>query len=262
MSDEDGRLLRVLVTNDDGIDAPALAILAQRLSSRGFDVHVAAPYNEQTGCGASVGQMDDDVLVATKDVTLTDAPDVPAVAVDAPPALAVLAACQGAFGRRPDVVVSGTNAGYNSGPVVMHSGTLSAAMTAAANGLPGVALSSARHAAHGFNTAAELCARGLNLMVESMAPRSALNINVPDLPLEELAGVRASMFGTRSLVSIGVTREVDGLRLNRIGADGDAEDDSDLAAVRRGYVSVTVVHGGVRDMDLPRRLADALTALV
>lgn len=254
--------LRVLVTNDDGIEAPALALLAARLRDHGHEVQVAAPYVEQTGCGASIGKMDDGVLVAMKEVSLANAPGVPAVAVDAPPALAVLAACEGVFGLPPDVVVSGTNAGYNTGPVVLHSGTLSAALTAAANGLPGIALSSARHGTHGFATAAELCARTLLTMVARIAPRSALNINVPDLPLDRLAGVRATMLGTRSLVSIGVAREDRALRLHRVPSSEEAEVDSDMEAVRSGYVSVTEVHGGVRDLAQTSRLTEALDALL
>lgn len=254
------RHLRVLLTNDDGIDAPALAMLAARLSAYGHDVQVAAPYDEQTGCGASVGRMDDGVVVAMKDVTLVGAPGVPAMAVDAPPSLAVLAACQGVFGQPPEVVVSGTNAGYNTGTVVMHSGTLSAALTAAAHGLPGIALSSSRRPAHGFATAAEFCARSLSQVVESIPARSALNINVPDLPLTELVGVRPTRFGARSLVTIGVARDGDALRLHRLRSDHEAEPDSDMEALRHGYVSVTEVHGGVRDLAQTSRVTQSLQA--
>lgn len=144
----------------------------------------------------------------------------------------------------------------------MHSGTLSAALTAAANGLPGIALSSSRQPSHGFTTAAELCARGLADMVARIAPQSALNINIPDLPLDQLAGVRATRFGVRSLVSIGVAREDSQLRLHRVRAEGDAEEDSDMEAVRRGYVSVTEVHGGVRDLAQTAQVTKALEALL
>lgn len=132
----ESRRLRVLVINDDGIDAPALSLLATRLTASGHDVQVAAPYDEQTGCGASLGRMDDGVLVALKDVRLTAAPDVPAVAVDAPPALVVLAACQGVFGPPPEVVVSSVNDGFNTGTVVMHSGRTSPSSSSLASARP------------------------------------------------------------------------------------------------------------------------------
>lgn len=254
---EAGRRLRVLVTNDDGIRAPALALLAQVLSAAGHEVQVAAPAVEQTGCGASVGQVDGS-LVSVQDVELAGAPGVPALAVAAPPALAVLAACQGQFGRPPDVVVSGTNVGYNTGSAVLHSGTLSAALTAAVNGIPGIALSTARDAGIGFATAAELCASGLGVMVRSLAARTVLNVNVPDLPLAELAGVRATRFAAHSLVSLGVAREADGLRLHRLWSSKPSEDDSDVEAVRQGYVSVTTAFAGVRGPEPEAALASAL----
>src|ERR1700745_4419857 len=107
--------MRILVTNDDGIDAPGLAALVGKLVAVGRDVAVAAPSSERSGSGTSLGGVYDGAPVAVTDHVLPAAPSVPAVGVYGPPGLAVLAACVGAFGAAPDAVISGVNAGPNTG---------------------------------------------------------------------------------------------------------------------------------------------------
>jgi len=151
--------LRILITNDDGIDAPALPVLASRLAREGYDVQIAAPLEGHSGCGASIGKVTEGQIVSISQVSLAGAEGIPAFAVDGPPAFIVLAAVQGVFGERPDVVVTGPNSGLNLGPLTLHSGTLGAAVTAASYRLPGIALSTEKRARFGFATAAEFCAR-------------------------------------------------------------------------------------------------------
>jgi 5'-nucleotidase len=249
----------VLVTNDDGVDAPALAVLAAQLHDAGHDVQVAAPLVEHTGCGASLGPIREGLLIEAKATQLDGCSDVPAVAVDAPPALAVLAAFQGRFGPPPDVVVSGTNSGFNTGPAVLHSGTVGAALTAAAQGVAGVALSTERNARHGFVTAARFCALALPDLVYLAGERSALSINVPDLPFADLAGVRATGLGEASLVSIAVTHDGDGLRLHRVRGGNTGAAGGDVAAVRAGHVSVTRLLGGLKHLPVDVSALDRLT---
>lgn len=243
----DSEPLQVLVTNDDGVHAPALDLLAARLAAAGHAVTVVAPAEEHSGCGASIGRVQEGVVVPTKQVTLPGS-EIVAHVIDAPPGLAALAACQGAFGPPPDVVVSGVNSGLNTGPAVLHSGTLGAAMTAAAYGVPGVALSTERDAIHGFTTAAEFCARWLAAMARAAAEPVALNVNVPDLPYDEVTGVRAATLGRSSLVYITVTHEDSGLRLRRTRSTGALAAGTDVDAVSAGSISVTAVYAGVRDI--------------
>ena len=258
--------MRILITNDDGIGAPALPILASRLARDGHDVLVAAPVEGHSGCGASIGKVTEGQMVSVTPVSLAGAEGIPAFAVDGPPAFIVLAAAQGVFGARPDVVVTGPNSGLNLGPLVLHSGTLGAAVTAASNGLPGIALSTEKRARHGFTTAAEFCARNLRELMQSMGDDSALNINVPDLPLDRIAGVRTTRFARRSLVAIVLSEDANhpeasaGVRqmcvsleydhggaMHRQSRDESGEaDDSDAGAIIDGCISVTVVHGGLR----------------
>ena len=262
--------MRILITNDDGIGAPALPVLALCLARAGHEVQVAAPREGHSGCGASIGNVSSGHRVHVEQVKLKGAEEIPAYSVDGPPALIVLAALQGMFGKRPDVVVSGPNSGLNLGPLVLHSGTLGAAVTAASHGLPGIALSTEKRPRFGYQTAAEFCALHLHDLLEAMGDATALNINVPDLPLDRIAGVRQTRLAPRSLVAIVLLPDetspqeggVESRRMRielahdhdrslhrRWRADSGVTDDSDAGAIVDECISVTVVHGGMRHVD-------------
>src|SRR5947199_9066406 len=132
--------LRVLVTNDDGIAAPGLTALAAAVHALGDEVVVAAPATDHSGASSAIGPMGGPDGVAVTPVELDGIPEVPAFAVDAPPALIVIIGRLGAFGDPPDVVVSGINPGPNTGRSTLHSGTVGAALTAANMGLSGLAV--------------------------------------------------------------------------------------------------------------------------
>ena len=260
--------MRILITNDDGIQAPALPVLAATLARAGHDVIVVAPLDGHSGCGASIGKVTEGELVALSKVSLAGAEDIPAFSVDAPPAFIVLAAAQGVFGARPDVVVTGPNSGLNLGPLTLHSGTLDATVTAASNAIPGVALSTTKRARHGFQTAATFCAQNLHALLRDMGTDCALNINVPDEQIENITDIRMTRFAPLSLVAIGIAEDPhasdsaggrrmqisidytggeDNHRTWRAGLDGP--DETDAGAILDGCISVTVVHAGLRHMD-------------
>ena len=132
-----GDRVRILVTNDDGVDAPGIKPLAVALAADGHDVVVVAPTSDRSGSGAAIGK-----LFGTEppEIVRHVWPELPGVAVhalDAPPATAVLGAALGAFGDPPDLVASGINPGANTGHLVIHSGTVGAALTAAGPRHPG-----------------------------------------------------------------------------------------------------------------------------
>jgi broad specificity polyphosphatase/5'/3'-nucleotidase SurE len=127
----------VLVTNDDGIGSPGLQRLATALAAR-YDVVVAAPSEDVSGCGTGIGRYD---AAAPTRLRRTDLDGVEAYSLKGPPGLAVMAAALGAFGSLPDLVVSGINAGINTGTSIIHSGTVGAVLTARTFGLDGLAVS-------------------------------------------------------------------------------------------------------------------------
>jgi 5'-nucleotidase len=133
--------MKILVTNDDGVESAGLHALARALVDAGRDVLVVAPDRDMSGSSAAIGHIHMDDHIDAKRVTLPGLPDVPAYAVDGPPGLCVLAARLGGFGEPPGLVVSGINPGCNTGRAVLHSGTVGAALTAANFGGRGLAVS-------------------------------------------------------------------------------------------------------------------------
>ncbi len=195
--------MRILVTNDDGIDSIGLHVLARSMCTLDGDheVVVAAPDTEYSGAGASLGALQ----LIRPEVRVSRIDDCAASAVWAvtgPPALCVMFSRLGAFGAPFDLVVSGINPGANVGRSVYHSGTVGAALTARNGDISGVAVS---QAVKGFGvegqawddtisdqhwqTAAEVCRVVVQALVDDMpAEPVVVNINVPNLPLDEISG--------------------------------------------------------------------------
>jgi len=177
--------MRVLVTNDDGIDAEGLHVLARFLVRAGHDAVIAAPSTDASGSGAALGVFHADSHIDVKRVHVPDC-DAPAWSVAGPPGLCTLAARLGAFGAAPDVVVSGINAGLKTGRAILHSGTVGAALTAQNFGAKGLAVSVEAAEPWRWDTAATIAIEVLDLLVEA-PPRSPRP--VPGGPLEALEAI-------------------------------------------------------------------------
>jgi 5'-nucleotidase len=187
---------RVLVTNDDGVSSPGLWYLAAAVSRLGCQVVVAAPRVDSSGFAAAVGDVVSGAVIETAPAASPLAPGIEGWSVEGPPARCVLAGVLGVFGSPPDVVMSGINAGANTGRFLqLHSGTLGAALAAGNSGLRAMAVSldvmpglmfdgSEQH----WSTAAEVAARLLGQLIVRPV-RTVWNVNVPNLPLTQLRGV-------------------------------------------------------------------------
>ena len=175
---------RILLTNDDGIESPGLRMLARALGEDHEDVVIAAPATDMSGAGTGIGRYDPADPAGLRRVEIDD---LEAYAVEGPPGLAVMAAALGAFGRRPDLVVSGPNAGINTGHSVLHSGTVGAALTSQTFGGSGLAVSLAPSDPWQWETAVTV-ARGAVDWVLAQPRRTMLNVNVPARELSEVAG--------------------------------------------------------------------------
>jgi len=177
--------MRILLTNDDGIHAPGLAVLEAIAGELSDDVWVCAPAEEQSGAGHS--------LTLHMPVRLV-AHGTRRFAVTGTPTDAVNLALKKVFpdGRGPDLVISGVNGGENLGDDVTYSGTISAAVEAALAGIPAVALSQAmRDAGHGFSAAGSWAAKVLAPLLDlQMAKRTLINVNFPALPADLVKGIR------------------------------------------------------------------------
>lgn len=250
--------MKILVTNDDGIDAVGLHVLARRLTQVA-DVLVVAPDREFSGAGAAIGALH----VIRPEVRLAEIAGVEeAWSVSGPPALCVTLARLGVFGSHVDLVVSGINPGANTGRAVYHSGTVGAALTARNGDLPGLAVS---QAVTGFgvegqgwgseiegqrwDTAAEIGARVAEAMLaRPTAEPVVVNLNVPNLGLDEIAGwkrTEVAHLPPRAIVNAALVPKVGHDDVYDVSMDwGDPIDlppHSDSGAVEAGYVTVTAL---------------------
>lgn len=243
--------MRLLVTNDDGILAPGIAALTAALIDDGHEVVVAAPADDRSGASAAIGGLRADESMALERIHLEGLGGAECYSVVASPALIVIAACLGGFGPVPDAVVSGINAGANTGRAVLHSGTVGAALTAANFGCSGLAVSLAAGGDYRWSSAAELARPALGWLAAQPAP-TVVNLNVPNLELEDVRGVRQGFLAPFGTVRAAIVEGGEGLQMEVVGdADGDgaaaevddAPQGSDTALVRAGYASVTSLTG-------------------
>jgi 5'-nucleotidase len=237
--------MRLLVTNDDGINSPGIHALAQRLHHDDHDVVVAAPKEDMSGASAAIGKLHADEHIEVKRVELPDAADLPAFAVAGPPGLASMAACLGAFGEPPDVVVSGINAGLNTGHSILHSGTVGAALTAQNFGRCGIAVSIEPTEPWQWSTACRYTRAALRWLADEAAARTVVNVNVPGRPEDAVKGVRwakLDRFGSvRAAVADAADDDAIQFEFRATGAELDP--DTDTALVEQGYVALTVICG-------------------
>jgi 5'-nucleotidase len=197
--------LRVLITNDDGYQARGIRALARAIAGAGHEVVVVAPLVDQSGVGtARKGMVDRPIATSSE-----DADGITYIGIDGTPALAVTLARLGVFGAPPDVVVSGINHGYNFG-IILHSGTVGAALTAATQGLSGLAVSIGADDPKHLDSAGAVSAALLDWLIDEPAG-TVLNVNVPDVALRDLRGVRSARLApfnpSRLAASLGPTGE-------------------------------------------------------
>jgi 5'-nucleotidase len=265
---------RILITNDDGIDAPGLRWLARTVQRAGYDVVVAAPLTEASGSSASVTAVEEDGKIVVEPRELSGARNVPAYGVAASPAFIVLLALREAFGDAPTVVLSGINRGANAGAALVHSGTVGATLTASHAGLRGLAVSldvltpaaaSAASAgaaiAHPDKTdddkrhwmsAAGLAVKLLPTLLHTPAG-TVLNLNVPDLHVDGIRGLRRATLARFGQVQVSIAEREEGFVRTAIqAADEDLQPGTDIAALAEGYASVTPIRapGEARDVRL------------
>lgn len=237
--------MRLLITNDDGIGATGLHRLALALARTDHEVVVVAPDRDWSGAGASLGRIEADEHVEVVRVELPDCPEVEAWSVAGPPGLAVLSARLGAFGEPPEVVVSGVNAGLNTGRSILHSGTVGAALTGQNFGFSGLAVSVERRGdVWHWDTAAELAVEVLDRLLDA-PPRSVLNLNVPGLPRTDVLGVRWARLAPFGAVRAAIADVAEGRLQFELRADAShaPAPDTDQGTVEAGYAALTTLVG-------------------
>jgi 5'-nucleotidase len=235
--------VRLVVTNDDGIDAPGIHALAGACASAGHEVIVVAPNEDMSGSAGAIGKVRADERVVTRRVTLPSCEDVEAHAIEGPPGLAAMAACLGGFGDPPDAVLSGINPGPNTGHAILHSGTVGAALTAATFGVSALAASIAVSEPMRWETACALAGPALERIAEAPAG-TVLNLNVPAVPADpvpEVRWARLDRFGSVRVAVAGAGERW--LQLEYRATKIELDPESDTALLERGFATLTAIEG-------------------
>lgn len=255
--------MRILLTNDDGINAPGLAVLERIAAQLSDDLWVCAPAEEQSGAGHS--------LTLSRPVRLhRHGPR--RFSVSGTPTDAVMLGMSEAMDAKPDLILSGVNRGANLGDDVTYSGTVSAAIEGALAGIRSIALSQV-YAREGmgdtvpFAAAEAWGARVLRpLIAMAFAPRTLVNINFPALPADAVKGVRVARQGFHDYSRGSIVKGTDprGYPYYWFGLHGVEQTpghETDLEAIADGYIAVTPLHVDLTHDHSLTRLAERLDGI-
>jgi 5'-nucleotidase len=234
--------LRILVSNDDGIHAQGLRVLAERLAMETEnEVYVVAPDRERSATSHAI--------TMHKPLRVQEVPmgeRIKAWATSGTPSDCVMFALGAMIDPSPDMVISGINRGANLGNEIIYSGTVSAAMEGAIAGYPSIAVSLAVSKDYQFATAAEFVTRLVKIFGGAQIPKHCmLNVNVPDLPLEEIKGIVVTEMGFRSYTQSWEKRTDPRGKVyywySGKAIEAPTLDTTDIWAVSNGKISVTPI---------------------
>jgi len=228
--------MRILVSNDDGVQAPGIKCLAEHLASLG-SVTVVAPDRNRSGAS--------NCLTLERPLRVNHLSD-HVMAVDGTPTDCVHLAITGLLEEEPDMVIAGINAGANMGDDVLYSGTVAAATEGRFMGFPAIAVSLVGEAFTHYDSAAKAVRCLIEQLKHDPLPADTiLNVNVPDLPWEEIEGFEATRLGRRHrsepVVKTLDPRGRDIYWVGPAGSEQDAGPGTDFNAVRCKRVSVTPI---------------------
>ncbi|MGB8657233.1 MAG: 5'/3'-nucleotidase SurE [Candidatus Zixiibacteriota bacterium] len=231
----------ILLTNDDGINAEGLVTLRKEISKIG-QVWVVAPDREQSATSHS--------LTLEYPIRTNQIGD-RSYSVSGTPTDAVMLAVRAILKKRPDILVSGINHGPNLGNDVSYSGTVAAAMEGTILGIPSIAVSNVNYSAKHFKSAAEFVRKLTSFVLKNGLPKdSLLNVNVPD-KRPAMKKYKITRLGKRvhnDVVIDKITQRVgEYYWIGEQTSIWEKEDDTDYAAIQKGYVSITPLHLDMTD---------------
>jgi 5'-nucleotidase len=232
--------MHVLVSNDDGVDAPGIRHLSEALRGAGHRVTVVAPDRDRSGASNSL-TLDQPIRASRRDEHTWS--------VAGTPTDCVHLALSGMLDADPDVVFSGINNTSNLGDDVIYSGTVAAAMEGRCLGLPAIAMSlaAADHRPKHWDTAARAAVEIMARLARDPLPADTmLNVNVPDLPWDAIRGFEVTRLGHRHRAEPCIAqRDPRGRQIWWIGPPGAAQDagpGTDFHAIANGCISITPIH--------------------
>lgn len=225
---------RILITNDDGATAPGLARLIEVLSPLAR-VTVVAPKHNQSAASSAITL--DRALCGAREGT-------DFYTVNGTPADCVHVALTGLLTEKPDLIVAGINRGKNLGEDIVYSGTLGAARAGYLFGIPSVAVSLVSDTWDNLPTACRVSERLVSVLLDMPTLSAVLfNVNVPDVPVTDLRGIKETRPGLRDVPRRATVQPtVEGKLLIHLGRQGqpvDCRAGTDFEAIASGYVSVS-----------------------
>jgi len=238
--------LKILISNDDGIDSAGIYALTSELKKIG-EVTVIAPRTEQSAVGHAITmKFPLRITEYYKDNEFFG------YAIDGTPADCIKIGIRNILKEPPDIVLSGINLGSNTAINIIYSGTVSAAREAAIMNVPAMAISITSHDAKNFDYAAKFTAELTKLVAKNKLPTGTLlNVNIPDLPKEQIAGVLLTQQGKSKWDDVYEER-TDPYGKNYYWLTGnllqtDTSMEADQCAIRNNYVSITPIHFDLTD---------------
>jgi 5'-nucleotidase len=242
--------MRILLSNDDGVYAQGLAVLAEKLREVA-EIDVVAPDRNRSGASNSLTLHNPIRLKRLENGF---------VSVEGTPTDCVHLALTGLLEKAPDMVVAGINAGANLGDDVLYSGTVAAATEGRFLGLPAIAVSLVGNEFRHYETAAEVVKKLVQqIHLIELPSQIILNVNVPDIPLHVLQGVEVTRLGTRHAAEPTIKqKDPRGHTIYWVGPPGaeqDAGPGSDFYAINTGKVSITPLKVDLTHYDSLKRLA-------
>ncbi|MCX7885325.1 MAG: 5'/3'-nucleotidase SurE [Caloramator sp.] len=238
--------MRILITNDDGINSSGFHELIKEIEKEN-EVIVVAPSEQKSACGHSVTLHRPIVIKEVK----IDGVKSKAFSVDGTPADCVKIAIEKIVSYKFDKIISGINLGYNLGTDVIYSGTVSAAIEGAIYKIPSMAVSLGYDEAKGFNfreenfkIAAEYTSKILKYSLNDMED-VVLNINVPPIEKNEIKGIKVCQLGNRIYQNCYIESPGEdgtlGYKLQGMPRDIDDEN-TDVYNIKRGFITITPLH--------------------
>jgi len=235
--------MKILLTNDDGINAQGIRELAAALSAAA-DIYVFSPESERSACGHGITVRspiivaDADFPAATKAWTVSGTP-----ADCVKLGLRILKR----EGISIDFVFSGINHGSNLGTDTLYSGTVSGAIEGVINGIPSIAVSVNSHKPKWFGPSRRIAAEALRIADGKLDGSTVLNINLPDLPEEEIKGLRITRLGAREYDEDFLLQKDPEGRVSYVYSGEpivytDLPEDIDVIAIQDGCISITPLH--------------------
>lgn len=251
--------MKILVSNDDGIDSPGIYALVQELKKIG-EVTVVAPDRQQSAVGHS--------LTISRPLRATQFKrdgEMFGYAINGTPSDSVKLALAGLLDFRPDIIVSGINHGKNTAVNILYSGTVSAATEGMLSGVKALAVSLDNHSWSADMTAAAKYAAivAKKLISIDLPSDTLLNLNVPDLPFEEIKGIKAVRHAD-SYWKDKFEERLDPFNYKYYWFSGEYqslhdEEGTDDYALKNGYASLTPIHYDLTNFHFLKKLSNIIT---